>query len=111
MTIRQDYETLALEVIDQHVLLVTYNRPEVRNARNTLMGIEQLDLMRSLYVDSGDLRCVVLTGAGDKAFSAGGDLKERKTMTEAVNTTQRRSPYLNKGYRPCGTAHCQLSQQ
>lgn len=82
MTIRTDYETLSVEVIDQHVLLVTFNRPEVRNARNTLMGKEQLELMHSLYVDTGNLRCVILTGAGDKAFSAGGDLKERKTMTE-----------------------------
>ena len=30
----------------------------------------------------GDLRCVVLTGAGDKAFCAGGDLKERHGMTD-----------------------------
>jgi len=46
------------------------------------MGLDQMEVMRSLYVDTEGVRCVILTGRGDKAFSAGGDLKERKTMTE-----------------------------
>jgi len=79
---RTDYETLHVERIDEHVLLVMFDRPEVRNAKNTQMGIEQMEVMRSLYVDTEGVRCVVLTGRGDKAFSAGGDLKERKSMTE-----------------------------
>lgn len=83
MTMRTDFETLRVERIDDHILLVTLNRPEVRNARNTQMGIDQMELMRSLYVDQEGIRCIVLTGRGDKAFSAGGDLKERRTMTEA----------------------------
>jgi enoyl-CoA hydratase/carnithine racemase len=81
--VRADYETLKVERIDDHVLLVTLNRPEVMNATNTRMGEERLDLFRGLYVDQEDVRCVVLTGAGDKAFSAGGDLKERKGMSDA----------------------------
>jgi len=79
---RTDFETLHVERIDDHVLLVMFDRPEVRNARNTQMGLDQMEVMRSLYVDQEGIRCVVLTGRGDKAFSAGGDLKERKTMTE-----------------------------
>lgn len=79
---RTDFETLHVERIDDHVLLVMFDRPEVRNARNTQMGLDQMEVMRSLYVDQEGVRCVVLTGRGDKAFSAGGDLKERKTMTE-----------------------------
>ncbi len=79
---RTDFETLHVERIDDHVLLVMFDRPEVRNARNTQMGLDQMEVMRSLYVDTEGVRCVVLTGRGDKAFSAGGDLKERKTMTE-----------------------------
>jgi len=81
--VRDDFETLKVERIDEHVLLVTLNRPEVRNATNTQMGLERLELFRGLYVDQEDVRCVVLTGAGDKAFSAGGDLKERKGMSDA----------------------------
>ena len=79
---RADFETLHVEVIDDHVLLVMFDRPEVRNARNTQMGLDQMELMRSLYVDQEGIRCIVLTGRGDKAFSAGGDLKERKSMNE-----------------------------
>ncbi len=79
---RTDFETLHVERIDEHVLLVMFDRPEVRNARNTRMGLEQLELMQSLYVDAEGIRCIVLTGRGDKAFSAGGDLKEREGMCE-----------------------------
>jgi len=83
MTMRMDYETLDVERIDNHILVVAFNRPEVRNARNTKMGLEQLEILQSLYVDPDGVRCVILTGHGDKAFCAGGDLKERKIMTEA----------------------------
>ena len=77
------YETLHVETIDEHVLLVMYDRPEVRNAKNTQMGIDQRDLFQSLYVELEGHRVVVLTGRGDKAFSAGGDLKERDGMSDA----------------------------
>ena len=80
---RTDYETLHVERIDEHILLVMFDRPEVRNAKNTQMGLDQAEVMRSLYVDTEGVRCVILTGRGDKAFSAGGDLKERNSMTEA----------------------------
>lgn len=56
-----------------HVMLLTINRPEVRNVINstvhTLIGeaLEQADR-------DPEMRCVVITGAGDKAFCAGADL-------------------------------------
>jgi enoyl-CoA hydratase/carnithine racemase len=80
---RTDFETLAVERVDGHILLVTLDRPEVANAKNTLMGLECKELFEGLYVDSEDLRCVIITGRGDKAFCAGGDLKERNNMTDA----------------------------
>lgn len=76
-------ETLALEMVDEHVLLVTLDRPEVRNALNTQMGFDLRDLWVELYRDAGEVRSVVLTGRGDKAFCAGGDLKERNGMSDA----------------------------
>lgn len=79
---QSDYETLELTQISEHVLQVTLNRPEVANAHNTQMGLELRDLWSGLYVDQQGLRCVVVTGAGDKAFSAGGDLKERHGMSD-----------------------------
>jgi enoyl-CoA hydratase len=76
------YATLKLEMVEPHVLLITLNRPEVANAINTQMGHDMLDLWRRLTDDAGDVRCAILTGAGDKIFCAGGDLKERNGMTK-----------------------------
>lgn len=77
------YETLVLEPQGEHVLLVTLNRPGVLNALNTQMGRDHLDLWTRLSAGPGDVRCVIVTGAGDRAFCAGGDLKERDGMSQA----------------------------
>ena len=77
------FETLACEGVAPHVLQVTLNRPSVGNAINTQMGRDLLSLWTQLTEDAGDWRCVLLTGAGDKIFCAGGDLKERNGMTRA----------------------------
>jgi len=76
-----NYATLKTEMAEPYVLLVTLNRPAAANALNTQMGRDFLDLWTRLTEDAGDVRCVVLTGAGDKVFCAGGDLKERHGMT------------------------------
>ena len=75
------YETLLTEMVGPHVLKLTLNRPEVGNAINTQMGRDLLDVWTRLTEDAGDARCVVLTGAGERIFCAGGDLKERNGMT------------------------------
>ena len=77
-----DYETLKLERYGEHVLIVYLDRPDFANALNTQMGLDLRKLWRDLYVDQEDVRCVVLTGSGTKAFCAGGDLKERNGMTD-----------------------------
>ncbi|NQW10419.1 MAG: enoyl-CoA hydratase/isomerase family protein [Alphaproteobacteria bacterium] len=77
------FKTLTLERPAEHLLCVTLDRPEVRNALDTQMGFDLRDLWVELYRDPADVRCVVLTGRGDKAFCAGGDLKERNGMTDA----------------------------
>ncbi len=82
------YQTLAIDSRDAHVLLVTLNRPEVLNALNTQMGKDKLDLWTRLAAEPGALRCVVLTGVGERAFCAGGDLKERDGMTDAAWNAQ-----------------------
>jgi len=82
------YETLLVSPEAGHVLLVTLNRPEVSNAFNTRMGQELEDLWGRLTQDPQGFRCVVLTGAGEKAFCGGGDLKERNGMTPQQWTRQ-----------------------
>ncbi len=66
---------------DRYVVTVTLNRPEQMNAMNTAMGEDLLACFDALARDP-DARAVVFTGAGDKAFCAGGDLKERNGMTD-----------------------------
>lgn len=79
----QAYETLLVERVDDHVLLLTLNRPQAANAMNTRMGEELMDLFERFQLDSDGVRAIVVTGAGDKAFCAGGDLKERNGMSDA----------------------------
>jgi enoyl-CoA hydratase/carnithine racemase len=75
-------QTLKVEEPEPGLWLVTLNRPEVLNALNTATSQDLLRVFGPLAYTPGDLRCIVLTGAGDKAFSAGGDLKERQGMTD-----------------------------
>jgi enoyl-CoA hydratase len=69
------YETILLDREDG-VGIVTLNRPESLNAMNRKLGAELADAMRALNEDDA-IGCIVITGAGEKAFSAGGDIKEQ----------------------------------
>lgn len=60
--------------------VLTLNRPGALNAMNTLMITELLNLFREQAYNEG-LRCMVITGAGGRSFSTGGDLKERNGMS------------------------------
>ncbi|GIK76779.1 MAG: enoyl-CoA hydratase/isomerase family protein [Thermoleophilia bacterium] len=66
------YEQLLYDV-SGGVATVTLNRPEQRNALSGQMLEELVDAMRRVR-DDDDVRAVVLTGAGEKAFCAGADL-------------------------------------
>jgi enoyl-CoA hydratase/carnithine racemase len=74
--------TLRLEEIDQQILVVTLNRPEVSNAISTTMGQELIRLFGVLEADPAAYRCVILTGAGERAFCGGADLKQREGMSD-----------------------------
>ena len=67
-----DYEVVRYEVAEG-VATVTLNNPEKRNMLSAQMLVELVDAMR-VAKDSEEVRAVVLTGAGDKAFCAGADL-------------------------------------
>src|SRR5580704_3422629 len=82
------FATLSIDRPRQHVMLVALNRPDVANAMNSQCGTDIMTLFQGLNLDSGDTRCVVLTGAGERAFCAGADLKERKGMTDEAWTRQ-----------------------
>lgn len=77
--------TLLLAVEDG-VAVVTLNRPEAMNAINGAMRLALMALFPELDVRK-DVKVIVITGAGDKAFCTGADLKERsaKTTEEMVH--------------------------
>ena len=78
----ETYETLKLTLAREYVLLVTLSRPEASNAMNTQLSRDVISVFEGLALDPDGVRCVVVTGEGEKAFCAGGDLKERKGMTD-----------------------------
>ncbi|WP_417516496.1 enoyl-CoA hydratase-related protein [Minwuia sp.] len=80
---QETFDTIALDRPSRHVLVVRFNRPEARNAMNTQMGADLKQVWEQMYIEPGDTRCIILTGTGDKAFCAGGDLKQRNNMTDA----------------------------
>src|SRR5918993_221537 len=70
-----DFQTILFETRDQ-IAFITLNRPDSLNAMNRQMTRELVDVCQQVDEDSG-VRVVIFTGAGEKAFSAGMDLKER----------------------------------
>ena len=66
---------LVLQARDGHVAILTLNRPDKRNALNGALRCALLGALDALARD-GDVRAIVLTGAGDKAFVAGADIAE-----------------------------------
>ena len=74
---------LLTERVQPGLLRVTLNRPQAANAFNTEMLRALLTLWSGLRDDPGEVRCVLLTAAGERAFCAGADLKERNGMSDA----------------------------
>src|SRR3989449_11769211 len=68
------YEAIMYHVADA-IATVTLNRPEVHNAMNDVMRRELTRCFDGLVADD-DVKVVVVTGAGEKAFSAGADIPE-----------------------------------
>jgi enoyl-CoA hydratase/carnithine racemase len=71
------------------VALVTLNRPEAHNALNRALRRELMELFPRLDQDP-DVKVLVITGAGDKAFCTGADLKERSAGSTADMIDERR---------------------
>ena len=102
--IDRQYSTLALDRPVARVLRVTLNRPDAANAFNTRMAADLVDCFEQLAMEPGDLRCLVLTGSGERAFCAGGDLKERDGMDDEAWTAQHR--VYERMILPSSTARC-----
>ena len=70
------YEHILVDVEDG-VGIVTLNRPDKLNAMNRKLSSELHDAVKAMDADDA-VGCIVITGAGTKAFSAGGDIHEQR---------------------------------
>jgi methylglutaconyl-CoA hydratase len=68
-----------VSTLEDGIVLITLNRPHAANAFSLKM-LEALQKTIETCKFDSDIRCVVITGAGEKAFCAGADLKERACM-------------------------------
>lgn len=87
-----DFTTLLYSSVDR-VLTITMNRPDVYNALNEQMKKELNDAFREAETDPG-VRCIILRGAGEKAFCSGQDLKEHSDTKRSLKES------LLKSYNP-----------
>jgi len=83
-----DYQTLLIQPApgtapEDGIRCLVLNRPEVMNAMNTQMFVDLRNALHELAFDDG-LRVLIITGAGERAFCTGGDLKQRDGMTDAA---------------------------
>ena len=78
----REFATIKVEDRGGGLLLMMLNRPEVANALNTQMGRDLLAFFDDINSAPAQARSIVLSGAGERAFCAGGDLKERNGMTD-----------------------------
>src|SRR5688500_8673633 len=90
-----DFQTILYQTRDQ-IAFITFNRPDSLNAMNRQMTRELVDVCQQVEEDGG-IRVAIFTGAGEKAFSAGMDLKER-AETSFSPIERRQQKLTNKIY-------------
>jgi len=77
------------ELIEEKIALITLNRPTAANALS-LQLLDELNNILNQLKENETITSTIITGAGEKVFCAGADLKEREKMTEtkAISTVQ-----------------------
>ena len=70
------------------VAIITLNRPEVLNAMNRKLGSELHEAVLEMNGDD-EIGCIVLTGSGQRAFSAGGDIHEQRERAQNLTQEER----------------------
>jgi enoyl-CoA hydratase len=96
-----NYETLLCEVKDQ-VARVTLNRPQVLHALNAAV-FDELEAVFRTMAEDPEVRVILLTGAGEKAFAAGADITElAATDAAAGEAKSRRGQEVFRFIETCG---------
>jgi enoyl-CoA hydratase len=83
-----DQPVLVEYTAGERVALITLNRPNADNAITTEMGARLTEILETIAVRTS-VRVAIITGAGDRAFSVGSDLRQRKDMTKEQWLRQR----------------------
>ena len=88
-----DYATILYDTAD-HAAWITLNRPEVLNAQSDELRAEVTQALERASLDD-DVHVVVITGAGERAFSAGADISQfpERYPVDVVTAKARRRPY------------------
>lgn len=73
---------------DNHILLVTLNRPEIHNAISHTEMVQEIESLCELVNKNQDIRAMVLTGAG-KSFCAGGNVKDMLNKSDMFGGSER----------------------
>src|SRR5688500_10822584 len=89
-TVETEAPVLLDYVSEGRVARITLNRPHADNAITTEMGTLLTKVVEEIAVRTA-VRAVVLTGAGERAFSVGSDLRQRKSMTKEDWLRQRQA--------------------
>lgn len=82
-----NYEFILVEKVDG-VGILTLNRPEVLNALNRGLTSELYDAVNTMNSDD-EIGCIVITGTGKRAFSAGGDIHEQRVHSRELTEEER----------------------
>jgi enoyl-CoA hydratase len=85
-----DEPVLVAYSADEQVAVITLNRPHADNAISTEMGARLTEILETIAVRSA-VRVAIITGAGERAFSVGSDLRQRKDMTKEGWLRQRQA--------------------
>jgi len=75
----QSYENILFETDDDGIATITINRPKKLNALNNEVLNELADVFKEIQIDE-HIQAIIITGAGDKAFVAGADIKELREL-------------------------------
>jgi len=91
------YEHILIEH-DRGVAILTMNRPDVLNAMSNQLSAELHDAVKQAEADDR-IGCIVITGAGERAFSAGGDIHEQRADDRRYSQQEldARSAVRNRG--------------
>ena len=98
------YEHILLEKEDG-VAIITLNRPEVLNAMNRKLNTELHDAVMTMNSDD-EIGCLVITGSGERAFSAGGDIHEQRETARNLTEEQQQERDAERGYRSYEISAC-----